>query len=379
LIDFDNSATTPLCRAALNAFAEAAAAGGNPSSLHALGMSAAQRLEAARETVANALGAPGGRVVFTSGGTEANNLALIGAASVRRRLGNRIVSTAAEHASVFETLLYLEKQGFETVLLAPDRSGRFDEDEIQRAVTPETILVSVIHTNNETGTYSPFPAFARAVSHAAQRAKKKSLLHCDAVQAFGKEPLSPRQLGADLLTVSAHKVFGPKGIGALYIGENARVHPLLHGGGQEKGLRPGTEPVELACAFAAAVRDFGDLAENREKVRRVRERILRGLAGMEGITVHSPDGGSPYILNFSAGTVRSETMLHFLEAREIYVSSGSACAKGKPSRVLSAMGVPAALGDCALRVSLSKHSTEDEADRFIEVLREGLKTLASKR
>ena len=372
MIYADNAATTKLSGTALNAMLPyLREAYGNPSSLHTRGFRARQELEASRETVAARLGAKPEELYFTSGGTEGNNLALFGAALAKKRQGNRIVTTLAEHDSVLGTVGELEKQGFEVVRLRPDSEGHLSEEQLFDAVNEKTILVSMMLVNNETGAVFPVSAAARAI----RRKKAPALLHTDAVQAFGKLEFSPAKLGADLCTVSAHKVHGPKGVGALYVSKSARILPHTFGGGQEKGLRPGTESVPLICAFGEAVRLLPKASEAGPEMERLNG-LLRGkLRELPEVTVNSPEDGLPYILNFSAGRVRAETMLHFLAEQNIFVSSGSACGRAKPSHVLEAMGLPKERISSALRVSFSRFSEEDDVLALAEALKKGLRTL----
>lgn len=368
----DNSATTHVLPEAARKAAEVMVEEyGNPSSLHTRGFRARQELEASRETVAARLGAKPEELYFTSGGTEGNNLALFGAALAKKRQGNRIVTTLAEHDSVLGTVGELEKQGFEVVRLRPDSEGHLSEEQLFDAVNEKTILVSMMLVNNETGAVFPVSAAARAI----RRKKAPALLHTDAVQAFGKLEFSPAKLGADLCTVSAHKVHGPKGVGALYVSKSARILPHTFGGGQEKGLRPGTESVPLICAFGEAVRLLPKASEAGPEMERLNG-LLRGkLRELPEVTVNSPEDGLPYILNFSAGRVRAETMLHFLAEQNIFVSSGSACGRAKPSHVLEAMGLPKERISSALRVSFSRFSEEDDVLALAEALKKGLRTL----
>ena len=368
----DNSATTRVLPEAARKAAEVMVEEyGNPSSLHTRGFRARQELEASRETVAARLGAKPEELYFTSGGTEGNNLALFGAALAKKRQGNRIVTTLAEHDSVLGTVGELEKQGFEVVRLRPDSEGHLSEEQLFDAVNEKTILVSMMLVNNETGAVFPVSAAARAI----RRKKAPALLHTDAVQAFGKLEFSPAKLGADLCTVSAHKVHGPKGVGALYVSKSARILPHTFGGGQEKGLRPGTESVPLICAFGEAVRLLPKASEAGPEMERLNG-LLRGkLRELPEVTVNSPEDGLPYIMNFSAGRVRAETMLHFLAEQNIFVSSGSACGRAKPSHVLEAMGLPKERISSALRVSFSRFSEEDDVLALAEALKKGLRTL----
>jgi cysteine desulfurase len=374
-IYFDNSSTTRVCREAAEKVMEVMTKDyGNPSSLHAKGFRAEQELRASREAVASLLGAQPEEIYFTSGGTESNNIALFGAARARRKRGNRIVTTAVEHPSVLNTMKRLEKDGFAVVYLKPDAQGKIDPEQVREAVTPDTILVSMMRVNNEVGSILPVEAAADAI----EAANAPALLHVDAVQAFGKLPLHVRKLRADLMSVSGHKIHGPKGIGALFLRRGVHIEPLTYGGGQEKNIRPGTESVPLIAGLGAAVRALPDLETELAAIRELNGFCRAGLSKIEGITVNSPDDALPYILNFSAGGVRAETMLHFLSGREIYVSSGSACSRGRESHVLKAMGLPEERIGSALRLSFCRFNTKKEAEIFLAALREGLASLTKR-
>jgi cysteine desulfurase len=371
----DNSATTPPCKEAVAAMQEALShLWGNPSSLHAAGLEAEHLLAHSRAAIASRLSCEPGEILFTSGGTESNNLALFGAAAALRRRGRRIVTSAVEHSSVAESAKELATRGFEVVYLGVDRNGRISEQELLQAVNRETILVSLMAVNNEVGTVQPVEALRQAV----QAKGAPALVHVDAVQAFGKVPLQPTRIGADLMTVSSHKIHGPKGVGALYVRKGVRLVPLLYGGSQEGKLRPGTEAVPAIAGFAAAARALPNLSQSLEYVRTLRERLLQGLQSMEEVRLNSPADALPYIVNLSLPGLQSETLLNFLSERGIYVSSGSACSKGQKSRVLRAMGLsnPEIAG--ALRVSLSHYTGWEEIDAFLYALNEARMTLARK-
>ena len=369
----DNSATTPPCKEAIDAMQEALGhLWGNPSSMHRYGLEAERLVSGCRAAVAGRLGCDPGEVHFTSGGTESNNLALFGAANAQRRRGRRIVTSAVEHSSVAEAAKELASRGFEVVFLKVDRTGRVPEAELAQAINRETILVSLMAVNNEVGTLQPVEAMRRLV----QAKQAPALVHVDAVQAFGKLPVQPARMGADLLTVSSHKIHGPKGVGALYVRRGVRLLPLLYGGSQEGRLRPGTEPVPAIAGFAAAAQALPDPAQGLAYAGSLRDRLLQGLQGIEGVRVNSPPDALPYVINLSVPGLQSETMLNFLSARGVYVSSGSACSKGQKSRVLKAMGLgePEIAG--ALRVSLSRFTTWEEIDAFLYGLNEACLTLA---
>ena len=369
----DNSATTQVLPAVAEKAVELMVKEfGNPSSLHTRGFQARKLLEEARAQVADALGAQPEEITFTSGGTESNNLVLFGAAQARRRLGNKIVTTAAEHDSVLNPCRALEQQGFQVVYLKPDSTGRLWEEALAQAIDEKTILVSVMLVNNETGAVFPVEAAGKAI----RRKKAPALLHTDAVQGFGKLPFTVKRLGVDLLTLSGHKIHAPKGIGALYVKKGVRVLPRTLGGGQERGLRSGTESVPLICALGEAVKQLPPARETLERVGELNSLLRQHLAQLPQVTIHSREEGLPYVLNFSAGRVRGETMLHFLAERGVYVSSGSACGRAKPSHVLEAMGLPKEQVESALRVSFSRFSTREDVEALAEGLKLGLETLA---
>ena len=375
-IYLDNSATTRVCEKSAEKVLELMTqCYGNPSSLHKKGLEAQREVAHARQAVAVSLGAQPREIIFTSGGTEANNLAVLGGAAAGRRRGKRIVTTAIEHPSVLEPMRQLEKEGFEVVFLTPDADGRVPEEAVLKAVTGDTILISVMAVNNELGSIQPIEVLKKAVN----RAGAPALVHVDGVQAYGKLPLRPEKLGIDLLTVSGHKIHGPKGVGALYVSKNARILPRTFGGGQERELRPGTEAAPLIAGLGAAVEELPDWRQAYSRMEKLRDYTLQKLSGLEGVEVNSPVEGLPYLLNFSALGIRSETMLHFLAQRGIYVSSGSACAKGKQSHVLKAAGLPDSRISSAIRVSFSRESTKRDADALAEGVREGLACLARAR
>lgn len=375
-IYLDNSATTRVCEKSAEKVLELMTqCYGNPSSLHKKGLEAQREVAHARQAVAVSLSAQPREIIFTSGGTEANNLAVLGGAAAGRRRGKRIVTTAIEHPSVLEPMRQLEKEGFEVVFLTPDADGRVPEEAVLKAVTGDTILISVMAVNNELGSIQSIEVLKKAV----KRAGAPALVHVDGVQAYGKLPLRPEKLGIDLLTVSGHKIHGPKGVGALYVSKNARILPRTFGGGQERELRPGTEAAPLIAGLGAAVEELPDWRQAYSRMEKLRDYTLQKLSGLEGVEVNSPVEGLPYLLNFSALGIRSETMLHFLAQRGIYVSSGSACAKGKQSHVLKAAGLPDSRISSAIRVSFSRENTERDADALAEGVREGLACLARAR
>ncbi len=369
----DNSATTRVCAAAADkAYQMMTDTYGNPSSLHSLGFRAEQELTAARKAVAGLMGAQPEQIWFTSGGTEANNTAIFGSVAAHAHDGRHIVTTAVEHASVSAAIDQLEKQGYEVTRLTPDDSGFVDAPTIVAACRPDTVLVAVMLVNNETGARFPLNDAVTGIRRVAPRAH----IHCDAVQAAGKIPLYAERWNVDSMSISAHKLHGPKGVGALYVRRGARVLPRQFGGKQEGGFRPGTEAAPLIAAFGAAVGEIPPPHRQMEHYDRLRRRLLERLEGVEGIRFHIPKYGVPYIIHLSALGLKSETMLHYLAQKEVYVSSGSACSKGAKSPVLTALGLPAAEIDSALRVSLCRYNTEEDIDRFAETLLEAMTTLA---
>ncbi len=368
----DNSATTPLCDKAKNAIAAYMdTCFGNPSSMHLLGAQALVKLDAARDIIARAVGCQAKELYFTSCGSEANNTAVFGAVRAKRREGNHLVTTAIEHPSVLNCFKQLEKDGFSVTYIKPDSDGNISEQSVRDAVRADTILVSMMYVNNETGAILP----VSSIKPSLKAVGSSALIHSDCVQAFGKLPIRPATLGADLVTVSGHKLHAPKGIGALYLSQNARILPLIYGGGQEKGLRSGTEATLLIEGFAAAVSDLGSVKDNLEKLSTLCKNARERLSALDGVVINSPENALPYILNFSVEGIRSEIMMHHLEAREIYVSSGSACAKGGVSHVLSAQGLSRSRADSAIRTSFSRFTDKGDIDALIDAVSQGVSTL----
>lgn len=366
----DNSATTAVCPQAADAAVRMmTVCYGNPSSLHTMGIEAEKALSAARASVARLLGVPAETLLFTSGGTESNNLAILGGAAARIRQGRHAVTTAVEHPSVSAAFDQLEREGWTVTRVRPDPDGTLPAERIVSACRDDTVLVSVMMVNNETGARHPLERMIPAVRRTAPRA----LIHTDAVQAAGRLALSAERLGVDLMTVSGHKIHAPKGIGALYIRKGVRLQPRQIGGGQERGLRSGTEAAPAIAAFGAAADAVPPFREQEALYRTLKERLLTGLP--PSAVCHLPPEGVPYIVSLSLPGFRSETLLHFLAEREIYVSSGSACSKGKKSPVLTAMGLSADQIDSALRISFSWDNTIDDVDRLTQALRLAEQTL----
>ena len=371
----DNSATTQVCEAAAKAaYRLMTEVYGNPSSLHTLGFRAEQELTAARRQVAALIGCEEGEITFTSGGTEANNLAIFGAVAAHPHDGRHIVTTAVEHASVAASVDALEKDGYTVTRLVPDENGVISVDAIVSACRADTVLVAVMLVNNEIGSRFPLEQAVPAI----RRVAPKAHIHCDAVQAAGKLPIRVGRWGLDSMAVSAHKIHGPKGVGALYLRRGARILPRQLGGKQEGGLRPGTEAAPLIAAFGAAIGELPPVPKQMAHYDALKQHLLSRLADNPAVRFHLPTGGVPYIIHLSVPGYKSETLLHFLARKEIYVSSGSACSKGAKSPVLTATGLPVDEIDSALRVSLCRDNTIADMDRFADGLLEAVEKLARK-
>lgn len=369
-IYLDNAATTKPCGEAVSAAVDAMTENyGNPSSLHRAGLDAQLAVDRARKAIAASIGADSSEIYFTSGATESNNLALRGISAAYGRKRRKIVISSVEHASVDETASALEKNGFEIVRISPRDDGRFYADDFISACDENTCLVSMMLVNNETGYIMP----VRETFMAVKRSSPEIITHCDCVQGYMKLPIKAASLGADLISLSAHKIHGVKGVGAIYIKKGVRVIPIVTGGKQEKSIRSGTESVPLIAAFGAAVDKFRPtIAERYERVSQLKSHLLEKIGGIENVAVNSPSDGSPYVINISAVGKRSEIMLHFLESKGIYVSSGSACSKGQQSGVLGEFGISGKRADGAVRISITAQTTEEELDEFAEALAEGM-------
>ncbi|MGN0571917.1 MAG: cysteine desulfurase family protein [Candidatus Fimenecus sp.] len=371
----DNSATTKPCKAAVDAANHAMTeAFGNPSSLHACGFTALQILETARGEVAKALSADSAEIYFTPSGTAANNTAIFGAVGKTGRNGGKIVTTAFEHPSVENCMRRLEEQGFTVIRLLPDASGNITAEQFQNAIDEQTVLVSTMAVNNEVGSILPFDKIAGIL----RRKKSKALLHVDAVQGFMKLPIVPKKCGIDLLSVSAHKIHGLKGAGALYVRQGLHIKPYLLGGGQENGLVSGTQATPAIAAFGAATKAAGDIRKNSERVSALRDRLVNGLRQIEGIRINSPENALPYIVNISVAGIPSQVSVNYLSTLGVSVSAGSACAKGHRSPVLTAMGLSPAEIDTAVRISLSRETTQAEIDTCINAITTEVQTLRKK-
>lgn len=374
---FDNSATTRCLDSVVTLMQQVLLEDyGNPSSLHMKGVVAEKYIKTATEQIARTLKVAEKEIVFTSGGTESNNLALIGVALANQRAGKHMITTSIEHASVYNPLIFLEEQGFEVTYLPVDKTGRISLEALKEAVREDTILVSMMHVNNEIGTIEP-------VEEAVQLIREKNprtLIHVDAIQSFGKLRIYPKRMGIDLLSVSGHKIHGPKGVGFLYVKDKTKIKPIIHGGGQQKNMRSGTENVAGIAGLGAAVEDLHqNFDEKIDRLYELREYLVAGMKKLEGITVNGAQGrnAAPHIVSVSFSGIRAEVLLHALEERGIYVSTGSACSSNHPaiSGTLKAIGVKPELLDATVRFSLSVESTKEEADYVLEQLAELLPVL----
>lgn len=365
----DNAATTKPCEEAVDAAVKMMRENyGNPSSLHRAGLDAQLVMDKSRKVIADSIGADSSCLYFTSGATESNNLALRGIAGAYGKRKKKIVISAVEHASVDETASALETQGFEVVRVSPRDDGRMYAADFVNACDENTCLLSMMLVNNETGYILPVKDTFAAV----KRRFPDIVTHCDCVQGYMKLPVKVTAMNADIISISAHKIHGIKGVGAIYIKKGVRVTPVITGGKQEKGIRSGTESTPLIAAFgAAAEKLLPTISERYKTAEGLKSYLLDKLKDVEGVSVNSPEDGSPYVINISAEGRRSEIMLHFLESKGVYVSSGSACSKGQQSGVLGEFGITGKRADSALRVSITAETTQQELDAFVEALKEG--------
>ena len=372
MIYLDNAATTRVCPEAAAAAAEMMTDNfGNPSATYKLGREAKAAVDEARAKIAKALGCRPAEVYFTACGSEGDNWALFSGAEKMRHAGNHIISSVLEHDAVRKSLDKLEKLGCAVTRLKPDEAGNITPEMVADALREDTILVSLMLVNNETGAVTDIAGVARVLKEKNSRA----LLHTDAVQGFLKVPFRADKLGADMITVSGHKVHAPKGVGALYIRSGLKLPPYLHGGGQEQGIRAGTEATPQIAAFGVAAElGFRQMAEATARMAALRSHAIERLT-QELDPVQIIPGGAPHILSISLPGYRSEVLMNFLEAREIYTSRSSACKKGGRSHVLEGMGLPPKVIDGALRVSFSRFTTMEEIDAFCDALREAQKSL----
>lgn len=373
----DNSATTACFASVAKNMAEMMTQYyGNPSSMHLKGVEAEKYMKEAKQTLERLLKVSEKELFFTSGGTESNNLAIIGTAMANSRRGKHLITTQIEHPSVLKPMQYLEERGFRVTYLPVDEKGVVSLEALEEAISRDTILVSTMFVNNEIGSVMPVEEIARRI----KRRKPDVLYHVDAIQAFGKYWIYPKRMGIDMLSVSGHKIHGPKGVGILYVGERVKINPILFGGDQQRGLRSGTENVPGVVGIAKAAEEiYQGFDEKIEKLYQLRERFIQEVEQLPNVQVNGPkdQAGAPHIVSVSFAGVRSEVLLHALEDRGVYVSAGSACSAHKrgSSATLNAIGLDKKLLDSTLRFSFSVESTQEEADYCVQVLSELLPLL----
>ena len=374
---FDNSATTRVLDSVKDIVVKTMTEDyANPAAKHRRGMEAEQYIRMARTEIARTLRVSEKEILFTSGGSESNNLALIGGALANQRAGKHIISTGIEHPSVYRPLEYLEELGFEITFLPVDRNGHISLEELQKSLREDTILVSVMYVNNEVGAVEPVEEISRII----RKKNSATLFHVDAIQAYGKYIIRPQKQGIDLLSVSGHKIHGPKGVGFLYIRDGVKIKPMIYGGGQQRDMRSGTENVPGVAGLGVAAREM--YRDHEAKIARLTDRkdyMIDRVSELEGVTVNSKkgEGSAPQIVSVSFEGVRSEVLLHALEERGIYVSSGSACSAHHPgiSGTLKGIGVAQKLLDATIRFSFGIFNTKEEIDYCMDVLKELLPVL----
>lgn len=368
---FDNSATTRCSEGAKELVVRALMEDyGNPSSLHVKGMEGENYIRDARDKICRTLKAKDSELIFTSGGTESNNLAVIGAAMANKRCGNHLITTRIEHPAVIAPMKFLEEQGFQVTYLDVDKDGIISLEELEAAVTENTILASIMYVNNEIGAVEP-------IAQAAQIIKKKNpqaLFHVDAIQAYGKYVIHPGKLGIDLMSVSGHKIHGPKGSGFLYVKEKTKLKPIIYGGGQQKNMRSGTENVSGIAGLGQAAKEaYEDFAAKQAHLYQLKESFIKGLDGQSWAHFNGyREDCAPHIVSFSVDGIRSEVLLHALEDRQIYVSAGSACASNKPAKsaTLLAIGLGRDYLDSTIRISFCPQNTLEEVEYCLASLKE---------
>ena len=366
----DNSATTKVSENVTNLMVKVMMEDyGNPSSLHMKGVDAEKYIKESKDIIAKLLKVDAKEIIYTSGGTESNNLAIIGAAMANKRAGNRIITSSIEHPSVLATMKYLEDNGFEVIYLPVDSNGVVDMEALKEAMTKETILVSVMHVNNEIGAIEPVSEISKYI----KSINPEVVFHVDAIQSFGKLVVQPKKMGIDLLSVSGHKIHGPKGVGFLYASSKVKLKPIIFGGGQQKGMRSGTENVPGIAGIGLAAREaYENFEEKISKMIELKDYFIDRVTSIENVTVNSSKGaeGAPHIISVSFLGVRSEVMLHSLEDKEIYISSGSACSSNKPSvsATLKGIGLKPEQIDSTVRFSLSYDTTKEELDYAVDTV-----------
>lgn len=374
---FDNSATTKVLDCVKNAVVDAMCVNyGNAAAKHRKGVEAENLIREAKKAIADTLKVQEKEILFTSGGTESNNTALIGTALANRRAGKHLITTGVEHPSIYNTMSFLEEMGFEVTYLPVDHLGHISLEDLEKAIREDTILVSVMYVNNEVGAVEPI----EAISQCIKKKNPKTLFHVDAIQAYGKYKIRPKKQGIDLLSVSGHKIHAPKGVGFLYIRDGVKIRPILFGGGQQKGMRSGTENVPGCVGLGVAAREaYKDFDARIEKLYTLREHLIAGLKPLGGVTINGSEDrtNAPQIVSASFEGVRSEVLLHALEDKGVYVSSGSACSSNHPgiSGTLKGIGVKKELLDSTIRFSLGDLNTEEEVNYAIGVLGELLPVL----
>ena len=374
---FDNSATTKVLDCVKDAVVDAMCVNyGNAAAKHRKGVEAENLIREAKKAIADTLKVQEKEILFTSGGTESNNTALIGTALANRRAGKHLITTGVEHPSIYNTMSFLEEMGFEVTYLPVDHLGHISLEDLEKAIREDTVLVSVMYVNNEVGAVEPI----EAISQCIKKKNPKTLFHVDAIQAYGKYKIRPKKQGIDLLSVSGHKIHAPKGVGFLYIRDGVKIRPILFGGGQQKGMRSGTENVPGCVGLGVAAREaYKDFDARIEKLYTLREHLIAGLKPLGGVTINGSEDrtNAPQIVSASFEGVRSEVLLHALEDKGVYVSSGSACSSNHPgiSGTLKGIGVKKELLDSTIRFSLGDLNVEEEVDYAIGVLGELLPVL----
>lgn len=367
---FDNSATTKVSESVKDIVVKTMTEDfGNPSSMHMVGVDAEKYIKDAQDTISKILKVDAKEIYFTSGGTESNNMAVVGTAMANKRSGNKIITTMVEHPSVANPMKYLEDNGFEVTYLPVDKYGVADVEALKNAMTEDTILVSIMYVNNEVGAIQPIAEIGEYI----RTVNPRVVYHVDAIQAFGKMEIKPRKDKIDLLTVSGHKIHGPKGVGFVYVKKNTKMNPIILGGGQQMGVRSGTENVPGIAGIGQAAKDcYDNLDENVAHMIELKDYLIDRLSTMDDVTINSRKGneGAPHIVSVSFRGVRSEVLLHALEDKGVYVSAGSACSSNKPaiSATLKAMGVDKDLLESTVRFSFSADNTIEEIDYAVEQL-----------
>ncbi len=368
---FDNSATTVVTESVKDIVVKVMTEDyGNPSSMHMIGVNAEKYVQTAKENIATILKVDVGEIYFTSGGTEGNNMAIIGSANANKRAGNRVITTKIEHSSVANPMKYLEKQGFDVVYLPVDNNGIVDMEVLKKEMTKDTILVSIMNVNNEVGAIEPVSEIGKYI----KSVNPSVVYHVDAIQAFGKMEIRPRKENIDILTVSGHKIHAPKGSGFMYIKKNTKVNPIILGGGQQEGMRSGTENVPGIAGIGQAAKDcYDNLEKNVAHMTELKDCLIDELSKFDGVTINSQKGnvGAPHIVSASFENVRSEVLLHALEDKGIYISAGSACSSNRPavSETLKAMGIDSKLLGSTVRFSFCELNKKEEIDYCIEQLK----------